>query len=196
MPLTEPLEVPEDEDRVAVRRCLAGSVDAFEPVVRRNAQRLIRLAYHLLGDWDEARDLAQETFAKAYLCLGSYDGDRPFSTWICTIAARLAADRLRRRRVRSRAQDRMAPRPAPGLDVETTLSLREALDQLTPRQRQAVALCDLHGFSASEASMMIGCSASTIRVLRFLARRRLRELLGRTVGVAEADLAAGGEETS
>jgi len=166
-------------------------MDAFEPLVRRNASRVIRLAYHFLGDWDEARDLAQETFAKAYLCLRRYDPDRPFSTWLCTIAARLAADRLRRRRVRWRHREASgAPPRTIRLDPDTALSLKESLARLTPRQRQAVVLCDLHGFSAAEASAMIGCSASTVRVLRFLARRRLRELLGRPEQGIEAELAA------
>ncbi len=178
-----------DQDRDAVRRCLNGSVEAFEPLVRRNANRVIRLAYHFLGDWDEARDLAQETFAKAYLALRRYDAERSFSTWLCTIAARLAADRLRRRRIRWRHQREAVPPEPSRLDPETTLSLKESLARLTPRQRQAVVLCDLHGFTASEAAAMIGCTASTVRVLRFLARRRLRELLGRADEALGAELA-------
>ena len=58
-----------DDETVAVRRAREGSLTAFEPLVLENAARIIRLAYHMLGDWDEARDLAQETFARAYLCL-------------------------------------------------------------------------------------------------------------------------------
>lgn len=172
-----------DHEKPALEAALTGSVESFEPLVEANASRLIRLAYHFLGDWDEARDLAQETFARAYFCLDQYDPRRPFSAWLSTIAARLATDRLRRRRVRSRAEGELSRSPsgggAPpgGLDAEATLSLREALDRLTPRQRQAVVLCDLHGFSGAEAAEMLGCSGSTIRVLRFLARRRLRETL-------------------
>ncbi|HKY31274.1 MAG TPA: RNA polymerase sigma factor [Candidatus Polarisedimenticolia bacterium] len=181
----EPSEI--EEDRQAVRRCLAGSVEAFEPLVQRHAHRLIRLSYHFLGDWEEARDLAQETLAKAYLCLHRYDPDRPLGPWLCTIASRLAADRLRqRRRARARRGAVTAQEPAGGLDADSVLSLKEALARLTPRQRQAVVLCDLHGFSASEASHMIDCSPSTVRVLRFLARRRLRLLLG-------PDLSASGD---
>src|SRR2546427_220568 len=86
-------------ERQAVRRALTGSVEDFEPLVRAHATRVIRLAYHFLGDWEEARDLAQETFARAFLCLDRYDPDRPFGAWLFTIAARLATDKLRRRRV-------------------------------------------------------------------------------------------------
>src|SRR6058998_3153425 len=87
-----------EDERQAVRRALTGSVEDFEPLVRAHAPRVIRLAYHFLGDWEEARDLAQETFARAYLCLDRYDAQRPFSSWVFTIAARLATDRLRQRR--------------------------------------------------------------------------------------------------
>lgn len=165
------------EDAAAVRRCLQGSVEAFEPIVRRHSPRLIRLAYHFLGDWDEARDLTQEAFARAYLCLHRYDDTRPFSPWLCALTARMAVDRLRRRRAAARA-GAAAPRGGgSGIDPDLRLGLREALDRLTSRQRQAVVLCDLHGFSAKETAGILGCTASTVRVLRFLARQRLRELL-------------------
>ena len=175
-----------DNDSVTVQRARKGSLEAFEPLVLENAARVIRLAYHMLGDWDEARDLAQETFARAYLCLSQFDAQRPFSTWLCTIAARLAADRLRHRRVVWRAGDRIAASvrdSAGSVDPDMMLSLRQALGRLTPRQRQAVVLCDLHGFSATEASAMIGCSASTVRVLRLLASRRLRDLISAGSGI-------------
>lgn len=184
-----------DDETVTLREALDGSIEAFEPLVRENAARVIRLAYHMLGDWDEARDLAQETFARAFLCLRQYDPRRSFSTWLCTIAARLAADRLRHRRVVWRAGGLMAAsaRAAPGgVDPDMMLSLRQALARLTARQRQAVVLCDLHGFSATEASAMIGCTASTVRVLRLLARRRLRDLMSQDPGMAPTP--AGAEE--
>lgn len=167
-----------DEERLALERSLAGSVEAFEPLVQLNAPRVVRLAYHFLGDWDEARDLAQETFARAYLHLARYDARHSFGTWLCTIAARLATDRLRRRRLARRTLGEYRPAAPAPIGAELTLSLSEALSRLTPRQRQAVVLCDLHGFSATEAAEMIGCTGSTVRVLRFLARRRMREFLG------------------
>ncbi|HET9482087.1 MAG TPA: RNA polymerase sigma factor [Candidatus Polarisedimenticolia bacterium] len=181
----------EGEQR-AVASCLAGSVEAFEPLVQANSNRVLRLAYHFLGDWDEARDLAQDTFARAYSCLRQYDPQRSFSVWLCTIAARLASDRLRRRRRTRRAVETLKvqrPMHASRTDVDVELSLREALGGLTPRQRQAVVLCDLHGFTASEAAAMIGCTGSTVRVLRLLARRRLRQILGEPASLSGALIA-------
>ncbi len=180
---------PPLSERQAVEACLAGKVEAFEPLVRAHSQRLIRLSYHFLGDWDEARDLSQETLARAYHCLDRYDPARPFGTWLCTIAARLATDRLRRRRTARRAERILSRRERNRHDPDAVLTLRDALSRLTPRQRQAVVLCDLHGFTAPEAATMIGCSASTIRVQRFLARGRMRALLdadGSPAGLATA----------
>src|SRR5262249_53742919 len=116
----------------------------------------------------------------AYLRLERYDPDRPFAAWLFTIAARLATDRLRRRRTQANAVSTLQrARPTPPVpDPLGALSLKEALGRLTPRQRQAGVRCELHGFTATEASGMIGCTPSTVRVLRFLARRRLRALLG------------------
>lgn len=175
----------------AVESARAGDVEAFEPLVRTSAPRVIRFAYHFLGNWEEARDLAQEAFARAYLCLDRYDRARPFDSWILTIAARLATDRLRRQRVQARAHASLRRAAEPGqqgADLVSVLSLKEALDRLTQRQREAVVLCDLHGFTAAEAASMIGCSGSTVRVLRFLARRRLRELLGAPASGDEASV--------
>jgi RNA polymerase sigma-70 factor (ECF subfamily) len=179
----------DEEDLHAVRRCLQGSVEAFEPIVRRHSPRLIRLAYHFLGDWDEARDLTQEAFARAYLCLHRYDTARPFSPWLCAIAARMAVDRLRRRRTDAQARREACREPLAPIDPDVRLELREALGRLTPRQRQAVVLCDLHGFSATESAAILGCTASTVRVLRFLARQRLRSLMttGEPSGAGLAD---------
>ncbi|HZI92842.1 MAG TPA: sigma-70 family RNA polymerase sigma factor [Patescibacteria group bacterium] len=191
--MTQRAMTPQDEERTAIERARSGSVEAFEPLVSLYGSRIIRLAYHFLGDWEEARDLAQETFARAYLCLNRYDPGRPFGAWIFTIAARLATDRLRNRRMRARAGESLrllaSEAPAP-FDTLSALSLKEALGRLTPRQRQAVVLCDLHGFTATEAASMIACTASTVRVLRFLARRRLRELLGAESPTGESDVEA------
>jgi RNA polymerase sigma factor (sigma-70 family) len=176
--LATPAGAADDDEQAAVRRCLGGSVEAFEPIVRRHSPRLVRLAYHFLGDWEEARDVMQDAFARAFLSLARYDPRRPLGTWLCAITARLATDRLRRRRVAARATARQRQEEAPpAFDPEARLGLSEALDRLTRRQRQAVVLCDLHGFTASESAEILGCTASTVRVLRFLARRRLRDFL-------------------
>jgi RNA polymerase sigma-70 factor (ECF subfamily) len=181
-------------EREAVAACLAGRIEAFELLVREHSQRIIRLSYHFLGDWDEARDLAQETLVRAFHCLERYDPDRPLGTWLCTIAARLATDRLRRRKTQARAEESLRASARRAADPETSLTLREALDQLTPRQRQAVVLCDLHGFTAPEAAAIIGCSASTIRVQRFLARSRMKAFLGAVITAATEPRVAGLEE--
>jgi RNA polymerase sigma-70 factor (ECF subfamily) len=178
-----PARGTDDDEQAAVRRCLGGSVEAFEPIVRSHSPRLVRLAYHFLGDWEEARDVTQDAFARAFLSLARYDTRRPLGTWLCAITARLATDRLRRRRVAARARARQEE-PRPPFDPDARLGLSEALDRLTSRQRQAVVLCDLHGFTASESAEILGCTASTVRVLRFLARRRLRDFL--TTGAAGA----------
>src|ERR1041384_5593274 len=118
----------EDDDRRTLRRAMTVSVEEFEPLVRAHATRVIRLAYHFLGDWEEARDLAQETFARAFLCLDRYDRDRPFGAWLFTIAARLATDRLRRRRTQSRADEslrRAAADRSSSPDPLDTLTLKE-----------------------------------------------------------------------
>jgi len=169
--------VTQSDDRRALDDARAGSLEAFERLVGQHAPRLIRFCYHLTGSWDEAREAAQESFARAWSCLHQYDASRPFAPWLLTIASRLVAARQLSRRRREQAESQEAhPRTAP-ISIERSLALKEALARLTPHQRQAVVLCDLHGFSATEAARMIGCTGSTVRVLRFLARQRLRREL-------------------
>jgi RNA polymerase sigma-70 factor (ECF subfamily) len=186
------------QDGRALDETLAGSrgafrdLEAFQDLVARHAPRLIRFCYHLTGDWDEARDISQESFARAWSCRARYDPSRPFEPWLMTIASRLAATRRRKERRRFRAA---APGPAEeGAEPSVLLSLElnEALDQLTPRQRQAVVLSDLHGFSAGETARIIGCTASTVRVLRFLARQRLRRALAAAPSAERAPAGSAG----
>ena len=163
------------EERQLAQQWLDGSVEAFETLVNRHAPRVIRFAYQLLLDWEEARDISQETFTRAHLCRSQYDPSRPLIAWLHTIAVRLAINELRHRKVVQRTLASFEGMRS--TDEPIGFALREALGRLPCRQRQAVVLCDLHGYSAREAADMIGCTASTVRVQRFLARQRMRELL-------------------
>ncbi len=175
------------EERRLTEKWLDGSEEAFETLVNRYAPRVIRFAYQLLLDWEEARDISQETFTRAHLCRSQLDPSRPLIAWLHTIAVRLAITELRHRRIVRRELGSLEGMRSTG--EPAGFALREALGRLPCRQRQAVVLCDLHGYTAREAAGMIGCSASTVRVQRFLARQRMRELLGIAPAAVEPEIA-------
>lgn len=162
---------------------LAGDRDAFGELVLRYAGQARRVARAILRDADEADDAAQDGFLSALKHLGRYDPSRPFGPWLIRIVANAAMDRRRRRRVR--AADPIAPSMASGAigpDTETDRSaFRDALDAalatLPERQRVAVVLFDVEGYSHREIAETLGIPEGTVRSDVFHARRALRSAL-------------------
>ncbi len=111
-----------DEERSLLERCQAGEGEAYEPIVRALEGRLFRYFYGLPRDTDEARDLTQDTFIRAYYRLHLYCTDRPLVPWLFMIARNLHVDRLRSRNGRDRESTRtsqllpMLPDPGPAPD--------------------------------------------------------------------------------
>ena len=162
----------------------AGDREAFGELVSRYAAPARRLARAILGDPDDADDAAQDAFLSALRHLGRFDPARPFAPWLMRIVANAAGDRRRRRRVRE-AQELspgLAGRDA-GPDVEADrrtfqAALREALATLPERQRIAVVLFDVEGYSHREVGEILNIPEGTARSDVFHARRTLREALG------------------
>ena len=86
-----------EEDRLLVQQAQGGDREAFEQLVYRHDRDILRLAFHMLGNREEARDVFQETFLKAYRSLARFRTDSSFYTWICRIATNVALDHLRKR---------------------------------------------------------------------------------------------------
>jgi RNA polymerase sigma-70 factor (ECF subfamily) len=172
------------EDAELAARAGAGDREAFGMLVERHAGQARRLARSILGNAEDADDAAQDGFLAALKALERYDPTRPFGPWLLRIVANAASDR--RRRLRVRATD---PIPAetlthePGPDQVTDrnafhAALQGALDQLPTRQRIAVVLFDVEGYSHREIAQVVNVSEGTVRSDVFHARRALRELLG------------------
>jgi RNA polymerase sigma-70 factor (ECF subfamily) len=172
------------EDAELAARAGAGDREAFGILVERHAGQARRLARSILGNADDADDAAQDGFLAALKALERYDPTRPFGPWLLRIVANAASDR--RRRLKVRATD---PIPAetltrePGPDQVTDrhafrAALQAALDELPSRQRIAVVLFDVEGYSHREIAQVVNVSEGTVRSDVFHARRALRQLLG------------------
>jgi len=154
-----------------------------------------RLTRAVTGDVHDADDAAQDAFLSALDRIETYDPSRPFGPWLMRIATNAAIDLVRRRAVRKAdvLDERSASRtPSPVTDAEgaeVRLRLSQALAELPERQRVAVTLFDVEGYSHAEIAAVLRIPEGTVRSDVFHARRSLR------VSLAAYDPRAGMEET-
>ncbi len=174
------MRTEEVQDAELAARALAGDRDAFGALTSRYAAQARRVARAILRDPEDADDAAQDGFLAALRHLGRYDPARPFGPWLMRIVANAAADRRRRRRVRqTEALSPLAASVEPGpADLTDRRAFRAAfeaaLQELPERQRIAVVLFDVEGYSHAEIAKVVGVPEGTVRSDVFHARRALR----------------------
>jgi len=164
-----------------------GDREAFEELVRATSAATYTLAHRLLGDEEDAKDVVQETYLRAYRGLRRFRGDAAFETWLYRITANCAATTLgRRAKHRHDELDDDAPLPDPERrhDPEASADsgalrdrLVEALAALPPRLRQVVVLRDVYDLPHEAIATELGISEGAAKVRLHRARRRLREHL-------------------
>jgi RNA polymerase sigma-70 factor (ECF subfamily) len=180
------------DDRLLVERCLAGDFSAFEPLVEKYRQRVWRLAYNVLRDREEAWDVAQDAFIRAYQALPSFRGQSAFYTWLFRIVMNLAADRARQRAARGRAfgtervpeedWERLMADQSTGPDssaaqTEDRERIGKALDTLSEDHRTIIMLSDVEGLSYKEIAEVLDIPIGTVMSRLHNARKRLRQSL-------------------
>jgi len=169
----------EDEDGLIIR-CLAGESAAFEPLVARYHPPLFRVAVRLLGDREEARDVTQTTFLKAYRALATCDRQRRFFSWIYRILINECLNIRRSRRPMQGLDDGMASPPVgsdPVEAAETRRRVRKALLQLPPDLRDVIVLRHFAEMRYEQIAASVGVPEKTVKSRLFSARQRLCELL-------------------
>lgn len=168
-----------------IRRVLAGDRAAFEGLMTMTEQRVLGVAWRLLGDRDLARDAAQETYLRTYRALGTFQPGGNFPAWICQIAANVAKDMARKRGPFTLPVESLDPLPhaalaeAPVAEEALLHAQRQALVQralgtLPEGERTALVLRDLEGLSTEEVARALGVKAVTIRSQVASARAKLR----------------------
>lgn len=173
------LSTTSDSDLIA--RTLAGDTEAYGALVARYQDRIYWVAFQLLGHHEDAREVAQDAFLRAYRKLDTFDRSRRFYTWIYRIATNRAIDRMR---LRSRAKpaplsEEIEDRgPAPDdrlLGDELRGEVREVLDELPPRYRALLILRDVEGLSGKAISEATGVAHATVRWRIHRARKLFRD---------------------
>ena len=164
-----------DEDLVA--RSRGGDVDSFNQLILRWERPIYALAYRVIGREEDARDVCQETFLRAFRALPGFKGEAKFSSWIYRIALNLCRDWIRKQRRTpvvqmpedTEAMERMADRP-PVESVEDLVARKElsavvaeAMAVLPEEQRTAIVLKEYHGLTFQEIADLQGCPLSTVK---------------------------------
>jgi len=190
------------EDHQLLRRAQAGEESAFEALVRKHQARAWRVARNLVGNDEDAADLAQEAFVRVFRNLASFDFDHGFTTWLYRIVTNLAIDHLRRRRpVWSTAAqgedegeqelvDSRVASPAEGLErSELAQEVKACMDALAPHFQSVLMLREIEGLPCNEIAKIVGATHVTVRWRLHRGRKlfqeewerrsRLREKTGR-----------------
>lgn len=179
------------EGTAVLARAREGDGDAFRALVERHSRRVFQLAFRMTGNEQDAEDVVQETFLRAYKQLGRFEARANFGTWIYRIAANCSVDSIRARQVHREQShgaslDEVAELPAYGLpNPERVAESREidgrvqaALGSLTPLERAAFTLRHYEGRSIDEISTVLGLRTSAAKHGVFRAVRKLRAALG------------------
>jgi len=193
------------DDHALIERCKHGDVAAFEPLVEKYRDRAWRLAFNILRDREDAWDVTQEAFVRAWQALPSFRGQSAFYTWLFRIVVNVASDRARQRAARGRAfgtervpeeeWDRSMPDPAPAPDdearrAEERARIQQALAALPEHHRTIIMLSDLEGLSYREIAEVLDIPMGTVMSRLHHARKRLRDVLGPMLMVVLVVLAA------
>jgi RNA polymerase sigma factor (sigma-70 family) len=186
-----PLSTQPTEDRVLVERARNGDLLAYDELVRRYQERIYATIYHMTANHEDANDLAQESFIKAFRALKSFKGDSSFFTWVYRIAVNRTINFLKQRKKRTTMSlndldinaehdpdlvalisDRTPRRDLNLMELQEKLN--EAMLKLSEVHRLVVTLHDIQGLSHEEISRIMDCNTGTVRSRLFYARQQLQ----------------------
>ncbi|HET7220962.1 MAG TPA: sigma-70 family RNA polymerase sigma factor [Vicinamibacterales bacterium] len=175
-----------DPDQILVARAAAGSREAFDEIVRRYRRRVYSLVRALTGRDNEAEDLVQDVFVRAFRAIGAFRGDSAFRSWLYRIALNVVHTHLDKRRVRDATLATSLHAPsvddvAAHEDLEKEVVRRQAIDRaladLPEDLRVLVVLRDVHGLKYDEIAKIVKTPRGTVESRLFRARQRLRPAL-------------------
>src|SRR5207248_1430838 len=179
-----------------VRQCQAGDTEAFDQLVTRYRTRIFAMIYNMVHNEQDAWDLAQESFVKAWKSIGRFRGKSSFYTWIYRIVMNVTIDWLRKRQVKAGGAEfddsiqlkevDPASKTMPKADAipsqqieqrEIRAEIDKAIAQLSPEHRAVILMKEIDGMQYHEIAETLGCSIGTVMSRLFYARKKLQNLL-------------------
>lgn len=182
------------DDLPLVRRAQAGDLEAYDALIRLYQERIYAAVYHMTSNHEDANDLAQESFIKAYKALPSFKGDSSFFTWLYRIAINKTINflKVRKNRTHMSLNDldfnaehdpdivALVSDRTPRRDVnlgELQEKLNGAMQKLSDPHRMVVTLHDVQGLAHEEIAQIMDCNIGTVRSRLFYARQQLQGFL-------------------
>src|SRR5437773_11550988 len=182
------------EDQQMVKRARTGDLEAYDELVRRYQERIYATVYHMTANHEDANDLAQEAFIKAFQALKSFKGGSSFYTWVYRIAVNKTINFLKQRKNKAQLSlddmdfnaehdpdlvaliSEKTPRREINL-AELQEKLNTAMQKLSEPHRLVVTLHDVQGASHEEIAKIMNCNIGTVRSRLFYARQQLQAYL-------------------
>ncbi len=181
MPATDP-QTPTDEE--LVRACVAGDRSAFDTLVTRHQRQVYRLCYRFVGNHEDASELAQDAFVRAYRALPRFERTAKFTTWMHRISVNVCLNRLALKRPPHqplRDADGMAGQregaDAAVLREERAVTVRAAIARLPDKQRATLIMRAYHDMPHAEIATVLGSSVGAVKANFFHALANLKKLL-------------------
>ena len=179
-----------------VKRCQAGQTEAFDELVTRYRTRIFAMIYNMVHNEQDAWDLAQDSFVKAWKSIKRFRGRSSFYTWIYRIVMNVTIDWLRKKQVKgagvefddaiqlrevnpaSKTLPKADPLPYERMErTEVRARIDNAITQLSPEHRAVILMKETEGMQYHEIAETLGCSIGTVMSRLFYARKKLQNLL-------------------
>ena len=179
-----------------VKQCQAGQTEAFDQLVNRYRSRVFAMIYNMVHNEQDAWDLAQDSFVKAWKSIKRFRGQSSFYTWLYRIVMNVTIDHARKKQIKGAGTEfndevklgeiepaaRTAPRsePLPHRQMERSeirARIDAAISQLTPEHRAVILMKETEDMQYHEIAETLGCSIGTVMSRLFYARKRLQNLL-------------------
>lgn len=184
-----------EDEREAILACQRGEREAFDRLVERYQRDVYRLCYRYVNNHEDANDVAQDAFIRAYKAIGRFRGDSAFSTWLYRIAVNACLNfRAARRPPADELPETLPDKGTPALERmvrdERSRRVRAAVTTLPERQRATLILKVYHDLSHEEVARILGSTVGTVKANLFHALANLRKRLA-TVPPPESAAAVG-----
>ncbi|HXG57804.1 MAG TPA: RNA polymerase sigma factor [Thermoanaerobaculia bacterium] len=181
-----PTQSVEPDDRELVRTIRQGDAEAFEQLVRRKTGKVYALCYRIIGNSEDAKDIAQLVFIKLWENLEKYDPQYAFDTWLYRMVTNVAIDFMRSRQSRENAVNsnlrlvKTSEEAEQGVVVqrkEVEAVFREVSNVLSPKQKAIFVMREMEDIPSCDIAKILGCRESTVRNHLFNARKLMQEQL-------------------
>jgi RNA polymerase sigma-70 factor (ECF subfamily) len=193
---------PTDDDADLVARSRQGDLDAFEQLVIKHQKRMLNIAYRLIGDYDEACEIVQDSFVSVHRNIETFRGDSKFTTWLTAITLNLSKNRLKQLKSRQGHEAYSLNDPVETNDGEMTVNpaskdpsvldrletrdvqsrVQNCIKELDPDFREVLVLRDLQDLSYEEIGNLLKLRGGTVKSRLFRAREIVKDCLKRVMG--------------